>query len=120
MDKNKIRFGIKEARYAKILSKSAEGYTYGPTKRLPGSVALTLASAMNVNNVAADDLDDYASVTINNGYTGTYENTSLPEEFGEDILLDENGVENKDVIPAEFAFLVQFSGDAKNGRHVFS
>ena len=74
---------------------------------------------MNVTNIAADDVEDYASESVNNGYTGTVEVALLPEQFEKDILGDTNGVENAETKPAEFAMLCEFTGDQKKGRYCF-
>ena len=104
---------------AKILTASAEGYTFGVPFAVPGAIALNLESQMNVTNVAADDVEDYASETVNNGYEGSVEVAALPEQFEEEILEDENGVENAETKSAEFAMLCEFTGDQKKGRYCF-
>jgi phi13 family phage major tail protein len=80
---------------------------------------MSLESQMNVTNVAADDIKDYASETVNNGYEGTIEVALLPEQFETDILGDVGGVENSETRAAEFAVLVEFTGDQKKGRYCF-
>ena len=116
---NKVKYGIKKAAVAKIISGDENGYTYGTPFMIPGSIALQLTSRMATANIAADDIEDYASETTNNGYEGTYEAALLPKQFETDILLDSNGVENADTKPAEFALLVEFTGDQKKGRYLF-
>lgn len=119
MGKNKVKYGIKKLYVAKILAGSAGGYTFGTPFHIPGAINLNLDSQMNVTNIAADDIKDYASETANNGYEGTVEVALLPEQFETEILGDTNGVENSETKSAEFAMLVEFTGDQKKGRYCF-
>jgi hypothetical protein len=50
---------------------------------------------------------------------GTIEVALLPEQFETDILGDVGGVENSETRVAEFAVLVEFTGDKKKGRYCF-
>ena len=119
MGKNKVKYGIKKLYVAKIIKGDDEGYTYGTPFHVPGAIALNLESQMNVTNIAADDIKDYASETVNNGYEGTIEVALLPEQFETDILGDTNGVENAETKSAEFAMQCEFAGDQKKGRYCF-
>lgn len=119
MANNKVKYGIKKLYVAKITAGSAEGYTYGTPFAVPGAISMSLESQMNVTNVPADDIKDYASETVNNGYEGTIEVALLPEQFETDILGDVGGVENSETRAAEFAVLVEFTGDQKKGRYCF-
>ena len=119
MGKNKVKYGINKAYVAKITAGDTTGYTYGTPFAIPGAVALNLTSRMATASVAADDIEDYASETTNNGYEGTFECALLPEQFEAEILGDSNGVENADTKPAEFALLCEFTGDQKKGRYCF-
>ena len=119
MANNKVKYSFKNLYVAKITSGSAEGYTYGTPFRIPGAISMSLESQMNVTNVPADDIKDYASETVNNGYEGTIEVATLPEQFEKDILGDVGGVENSETKSAEFAIQCEFTGDQKKGRFVF-
>lgn len=119
MGKNKVKYGIKKLFVAKITAGDTTGYTFGTPFAVPGAIAMNLENQMNVTNIAADDIEDYASETVNNGYEGTVEVTTLPEQFEEDILGDTNGVENSQTKASEFAMLVEFTGDQKKGRYCF-
>ena len=117
--KNKVKYGIKKLFVAKITAGDASGYTFGTPFAVPGAINLNLESQMNTTNIPADDIEDYASESVNNGYTGTVEVALLPEQFEKDILGDTNGVENSETKPAEFAILCEFTGDQKKGRYCF-
>lgn len=115
--KNKIKYGIKNCHVAKITaSDTTTGYTYGTPFAMPGAISISLNNSMSTANIAADDIEDYASQSVNNGYEGPLEVVELPEQFAEEILGDTNGVEDSDVKMAEFALLFEFDGDQKKGR----
>lgn len=116
MSRNKIKYGIKNAHVAKIISGDANGYTYGTPFACPGMKSVSLNNSMSTANVPADDIDDYASQSVNNGYEGTVEIVVLPKEFEEQILNDSNGVEDSDAKMSEFAFMFEFDGDVNKGR----
>lgn len=116
MSRNKIKYGIKNAHVAKIISGDASGYTYGTPFACPGAISVSLNNSMSTAEIAADDINDYASQSVNNGYEGTLEVVNLPEEFATQILGDSNGVENSDTKMSEFALLFEFDGDQKKGR----
>lgn len=116
---NKIKYGIKNAYYAK---KTANG-TYDTPVRLPGAVSLSLDPQGDISVFHADNIQYFKSAT-NNGYEGDLELALIPETFYTDILGDtqETGgvlLENADAISTEFAFGVQFEGDARATRFWF-
>ena len=116
MSRNKIKYGIKNCHVAKITAGDANGYTYGTPFACPGAISISLNNSMSTAEIAADDINDYASQSVNNGYEGTLEVVNLPEEFAAQILGDSNGVENSDTKMSEFALLFEFDGDQKKGR----
>ena len=74
---------------------------YDTPVRVPGAVTLTLNTNVVSTDIPADDLDAYATLSKDNGYTGSIEFANLSDEDRVEILgnsLDENGVliENED------------------------
>lgn len=119
---NKVKFGLRNAHYAKATLDMATGVvSFGTPKPIPGSVNLSLDPQGDMEPFYADDMVYYTSTT-NNGYEGDLEVAIIPDEFLQDILKeeeDENGViiENSDVEPEHFALLFEFSGDVRKVRH---
>ena len=119
--KNKVKFGLKNCHYATTTIAEDGTITYGTPKSLPGSVSLALDAEGENDPFYADD-SVYYMISNNNGYSGDLELALVPEEFLKDILKeteDANGVlvENKDVEPAHFALLFEFTGDQRKIRH---
>jgi len=119
--KNKVKFGLKNCHYATTTIAEDGTITYGTLKSLPGSVSLALDAEGENDPFYADD-SVYYMISNNNGYSGDLELALVPEEFLKDILKeteDANGVlvENKDVEPAHFALLFEFTGDQRKIRH---
>ena len=120
--KNKVRFGLKNAYYAKATFDEDGNVSYAPPVRLPGAVSLSLDAEGEVDNFYADDIVYYV-LNNNSGYQGDLELALIPEDFLKDILHeneDTNGVlaENANVEFERFALLFEFTGDAKAIRHV--
>lgn len=119
--KNKVKFGLKNCHYALTTIAEDGTITYGTPANLPGSVSLSLDAEGENDPFYADD-SVYYMISNNNGYSGDLELALVPEEFLKDILKeteDANGVlvENKDVEPAHFALLFEFTGDQRKIRH---
>jgi phi13 family phage major tail protein len=119
---NKIKYGLRNVYYAKVTSVSTEGaLTYATPVAMPGAVNLSLSAVGESNPFYADDII-YFQTQSNNGYEGTLEVALLPDTFKTDILGETtktNGVvvESADKVPAEFALLFEFQGDAAATRH---
>ena len=122
MNKNKVRFGLKNAHYAKATFDDEGNVSYGTPKRIPGAVSLSLDAEGDIENFYADDIVYYV-MNNNSGYQGDLELALIPEDFLKEILHeneDANGVlaENANVEFERFAFLFEFSADVKAIRHV--
>jgi phi13 family phage major tail protein len=120
--KNKVRFGLKNAHYAKATFDEDGNVTYAKPVRLPGAVSLSMDPEGENENFYADDIV-YFVINNNAGYEGDLELALIPEEFLKDILHEEedaNGVlaENANNTFERFALLFEFTGDAKAIRHV--
>lgn len=116
---NKIKYGIKNAYYAK---KTTTGYD--TPVAMPGAVSLSLAPQGDTYTFYADNIS-YFKTTVNNGYEGDLELALIPDSFYTDILGDTIDatnhvqIENADAVSTEFAFGVQFEGDEKATRYWF-
>ena len=99
--KNKVRFGLKNAHYAKATFDEDGNVTYAKTVRLPGAVSLSMDPEGENENFYADDIV-YFVINNNAGYEGDLELALIPEEFLKDILHEEEDA----------------NGDAKAIRHV--
>ena len=120
--KNKVRFGLKNAHYAKATFDEDGNVTYAKPVRLPGAVSISLDPEGENENFYADDIVYYV-LNNNAGYEGDLELALIPEEFLKDILHEEedaNGVltENANNEFERFALLFEFTGDKNAIRHV--
>ena len=119
---NKIKFGLKNCKYAVCTIATNGTATYGSPKDLPGAVSLSMAAQGETNKFYADNIVYYVS-TSNNGYEGDLELARVPEDFLKDCLgykVGGNSLVYDDAAaePVHFALLFQFEGDAKARRHV--
>lgn len=120
--KNKVKFGLKNAHYAKATFDEDGSVTYAKPVRLPGAVSLSMDPEGENENFYADDIVYYV-INNNSGYEGDLELALIPEEFLKDILHEEedsNGVlaENANNTFERFALLFEFTGDQNAIRHV--
>ena len=118
---NKVKFGLKNAHYAKIIDTDGV-ITYATPVPIPGSVALTLSAKGDKSEFYADDYS-YFNETVNQGYEGDFEIALIPDTFKKDILgyvEDKNGVffEAIDAKQSAFALLYEFDGDSNATRRV--
>ena len=110
----KVKFGFKNAYYAKITEADGK-ITYGTPVKLNGAVSMSLAPAGESTEFYADD-GLYFSDNSNNGYDGTLELALVPDDFKTDILgetLDTNKVliESAIGVSHPFALLCEFTQD---------
>ena len=124
MEKNKVKFGLKNVHWAKITGYDEDEMPiYGTVKRLPGAVNLSLAANGENENFYADDMVYYV-LSNNSCYEGDLEIALVTTEFATEILgekLDAKGVlvESADAETSEFALFFEFTGDKNKIRHVF-
>lgn len=121
-DTNKIKYGLKNCKYAVATIASNGTATYGAVKDLPGAVSLSMSAQGETTPFYADNIVYYTAVA-NNGYDGSLELARIPEDFLKDVLgytKAGNDLVYEDVnAPViHFALLFQFEGDAKARRHV--
>jgi len=121
-DSNKIKFGIKNCKYAVCTITSTGTATYGTVKELKGAVSISLDAQGDTNKFYADNIVYFTSVA-NNGYEGDLELARIPDDFLKDCLgfiADGNGVlvEDAGAVPAHFALMFQFEGDVNAKRTV--
>ncbi|BDH62111.1 hypothetical protein MTP04_22410 [Lysinibacillus sp. PLM2] len=119
---NKVKFGLKNAHYAKITD-TGTAITFAEPVRIPGAVSLSLTPNGEIVEFPADDIT-YWSAGINNGYDGEMEFADIPDTFKLDILGEEideeNGVmyESANALGSKFALLFEINGDVKARRYV--
>lgn len=121
-DSNKIKYGLKNCKYAVATIASNGSATYGTVKDLPGAVSISLAAQGEMTPFYADNIVYWTSVS-NNGYEGDLELAKVPEGFLTDIFRFAAGgnslvYEDANAAPTHFALLFQFEGDATAKRHV--
>lgn len=121
-DTNKIKFGLKNCKYAVATIATNGSATYGAVKDLPGAVSMSMSAQGETTPFYADNIVYYTSVS-NNGYEGTLELARIPEDFLKDVLgytVAGNSLVYEDVNApvVHFALLFQFEGDSKARRHV--
>lgn len=125
MPENKIKYGLKNVKYAVQTETITEGVltiSYGPYVPILGAVTMTNAPVGELVEFYADDVV-YWSENTNNGYDGSLEIASLPDAFRTDVLdekLDANGalIENTNAKVKKIALAFEFDGDVKKTRHV--
>ncbi len=124
----RVRYGIKNAYYAKATDSGSGVLTYATPTAIPGAKSISL-------DAQGDGVDEYADNTvwwhgnINNGYSGSieFEDTAAADAFLVDVLgwtKDQTtGVitEKADDSPAEFALGWQFelAGATETGKRVW-
>lgn len=118
----KIKYNLKNTRYAPLTIAEDGTPTYGTPVAIPGSVSISLDAQGNISPFYADGIVYYKSAA-NNGYEGDLEVALIPESFRTDILgetLDSKKVliENSEAKQIPFALLFEFDSDVKAIRHV--
>ncbi|MED3036072.1 phage tail protein [Bacillus thuringiensis] len=122
MPENKVSYGLKNVHY--VPYNVTDGVvTFKTPIPMPGAVELTNEPRGDLIEFYADDML-YYSADNNQGYEGTLNIATIPEQFAIDALgeqLDEtDGVLNElaDAKGQSFALLFEFDGDVKATRHV--
>ena len=120
---NKVRFGLKNAHWAKMTGIGEDGKpTYETPEKMPGAVSLSIDPDGENENFYADD-GVYYVINNNSGYSGDFEVALITEKFRIEILQeekDQNGVllEKTTAEAVPFALMFEFEGDVKGIRHV--
>lgn len=118
----KIKFGFKNAYYAKLID-TAGVISYDTPVKINGAVSMTLSPAGDDVEFYADD-SLYYGESVNNGYDGNIEFAMIPEDFRKDILgdtLDSDNVlvENASNVSNPFALLCEFTTDDGAKKYAF-
>lgn len=121
-DTNKIKYGIKNCYYAVATIGTNGAATYSTPVALPGAVSISMSAEGDTSPFYADNIVYFTSVA-NNGYSGDLELAKIPDTFLKDCLgyiQDGAGVlvEDANAVPAHFALMFQFEGDAHAKRSV--
>lgn len=120
-EQNKVHFGLKNVHYALITYTSGVP-SWGTPKAVPGAVSLTLSKESGVTDFYADDVK-YYHLAANNGYSGSLEMASFPDEMRQDIwgnTITSTGkmlVEDAEVDAKEFALMFEIDGDEEAERY---
>lgn len=120
---NKVKFGLSNVHYAKMIVEEEGTITYSTPVHIPGAVNLSLEPQGEESPFYADNIkffNDYA----NNGYSGDLEMAKIPDSFLKDILgqtVDTNGaiIENAEDKSAHFALMFEVDGDESKKRVVY-
>lgn len=122
MDKNKVRFGLKNVHYAPLSIADNGTFTFGTPVPIPGAVNMSVSKSGETAEFYADD-GVYFELGDNGGYDGDLEIALIPDAFrvyamGE--TMDDNGVLTEQSVPTlgHFALLFEFTGDKNAVRHV--
>ncbi len=123
MDKNKVRYGLKNVHYAPLTIAADGTPSYETPVRIPGAVTLALNKNSSRVMFAADDDKGYFELDDNTSFDGDLAIALIPESFRTGPLgevKDDNGVlvTEAEHELAPFALLFEFTGDKRGIRHV--
>lgn len=112
---NKVRFGISNLHYFKILSIDEDGRpVYDKPVKFPGAVSLSTDAEGDNDNFYADNIVYYA-LSNNSGYSGDLEVAKVIKQFRIDILGEQlvngNLVETQDAVTSEFGLSFDVESD---------
>lgn len=120
---NKIRYGLRNAKYAVY---NAQSGTYGSLKAMPGAVSLSLSrEGGDSSDFYADDGIYYTFAGTNGGYSGDLELARITDEVRVDLLNEiadsTTGVqfEETGAQQVQFALVCEMQGDQNPIGFVF-
>lgn len=118
---DKVKFGIKNVHVFPITAWNLGVPTYGAVIAIPGTVSLSLDKQGDTNDFYADNIKYYTSVA-NNGYSGSLEVATFPDEFRQKILgykKDTKNVLVEEITePTPFAMTFEEDGDVDGTKFV--
>ncbi len=119
---NKVKYGLKNVHYS-VITETNGVVSHATPKPHPGAVNIALSAVGEKVKFPADDIEDYFSENVNNGYDGDLEMALISDDFRVDVLgdtIDANGalIENANATVKKFALMFEFDGDSKKTRHV--
>ena len=123
MDKNKVKYGLRNCYYAPATEGDNGVLTYSTPKRLPGAISISMTPRNYSKNLAADDVE-YWRGTGTTGYDGDLTLALIPDDFRKECLgelldaTDKVAYENSEMVSSVFALLFEFQGDKHGVRHV--
>lgn len=125
MEKNKVRYNLRNVHYAPITEPAEDGGfpTYGTPVAWPGAVSLSLEQQGSIAKFHADGITYWQSAK-NNGYEGDLEMALILDQFRQDCLgeelhdTDKVFLEKATAKTTPFALMFEFEGDATDTRHV--
>ena len=122
MEKNKVKWGLKNVHAAKLTLADDNSATYGKPRAIPGAVNMSMDPEGEETKFRADNIN-YWIGNSNAGYSGDLEMALIPDWFKEEYLgylrtADGVLVENVDAQSEPFALFFQFEGDKHGTRHV--
>lgn len=121
---NKVHFGLKNVHYATVTYSSTGVPSWTSPVHINGAVNLSLAKESSDTDFYADDIK-YYHLGTNNGYTGTLEMASFPDDMRVALwgyTISSTGkliIEDVDAQPAEFALMFEIDGDQSPERYCF-
>lgn len=123
--KNKYHYDVKSCHYCKGTQNDDGTITFDKeVKPLYGLQSMEMSPEGDVAKVRADGLD-YLVISSNNGYTGTLKFVQIDDTFKIDCLSEiadeKTGIqyEDADAVPAPFALMGEFKGDAEGIRWIY-
>lgn len=122
-NKNKVQYGLKNVHYAGVKYDELTGEpTYSKPIPWPGAIEMVLDPAGDLYKLKADNIDYYVNQN-NQGYSGTFKNALVPEEFrvnhlGETLNDDGTISEYANSQSTPYALMFQFEGDASATRYI--
>lgn len=123
MNKNKVKYGLKNVHYAPATIEATGMVSYETPIPIIGSVSMSLSPQGDPVEFYADDMMFFGQ-DVNDGYQGDLTMALIPDEFRVNCLgyventQDGTIGENANGKQRYFALMYEFDGDATKTRHV--